>query len=893
MKKKIIYIAILIIALILGYFNYFGDDEKLDNTQQVIETTNVTYKNDDYVVEAEKQKDYVKEKETGFEKAQAKVNDMLLSGDNVFIDKVRNLALKHNILGVSPNGWRFSAETANYNKLEDKVTSDTGVTAENEARGIKISGQNFTTDSKMSYINLEKDVVLENRNVALKGDRGDYTDATKIVNLADNITLEGRGKDEGLLGGHFKHLKYNMQDKILEAWEPYDITYKDVKLSAESLYLKEDTEALRITKNVQLEANGFVVDLQSIDKKPNSNILNLNGKLVGKSDEYSFVADSGRYNTDTKILEIFGNIRGKSKTGELLVADKLVYDTNTKVMIVTKADGVKYSNADGELVTREFTYNFNTKELATDGHYTFKGKKYESEGQNLYYNDISKDIKLTKGYIYDKIKKERVKGDTILHNMTTKDSSVTGNGYIENTTYALSSEKIQYKGAEKIAIIPEKYKVTYLKDGSIFRGKDANYNENTNDFVSKGEVIVEGKNYIAHGRDLEYNSKTGFGKFNSKIEIENPKDNMLIKGDNFTFQNGKYIDISGNLNMETDKFTAKSQEGKYNFDEKKIYIPEMISFASKDGKTSGTTKNGIYSTDKNYFHGKIFDGVNENSKVKSKNIYYYTKENRVLFTGNVVMESPESIVRGENVEYYPESETIKLIGEYTINYKDFTFEGVNGTFSNKTGILHGEKSVITSKTGDRFVSDRVDGNLNDLVLDFSGNINGHISNNGEVTNFKGDYARLYFKHDKKYELLRSEVRENAVFVQNEKTLYSDYIEVDPERNLVFSRDNTKLVIDDPKNGKTIITSDAAELDSQKDIATLIGNVKVDNMNKERGLTKITADRGIINKKDNTLEFTGHVEIENNDSTVQADKGIYNMNTKKIKALGNVYVDYKK
>ena len=42
-----------------------------------------------------------------------------------------------------------------------------------------------------------------------------------------------------------------------------------------------------------------------------------------------------------------------------------------------------------------------------------------------------------------------------------------------------------------------------------------------------------------------------------------------------------------------------------------------------------------------------------------------------------------------------------------------------------------------------------------------------------------------------------------------------------------------------------------------------------------------------------MELIGHVEIENNESIVQADRGIYDMNSKKIKASGNVYVDYKK
>ena len=893
MKKKIIYISIFVIVLLLGYFNYFAEDADVGKEQQVIETTNVTYKNDDYTVEAKKQKDYIKENETGFEKAKAKVNEMLISGDNVFIDKVRNLALKHNILGISPNGWKFKGEEVNYNKLKDEITSTTGVMAENEGKGVKISGQNFTTDSKMSYIKLDKDVVLENKSVALKGDKGSYDDLTKVVNIADNIRLEGRGQEAGQIDGHFKHLRYDMENKILQAWEPYDITYKGVKLNAEKLYLKEDTQELKINDNVSIEVNDFNIKVANIEKDANKDIVVFNGPIVGKNKDYSFVADGGEYNTKTKVFEATGNIKGKSSTGDLLIADKLIYDTNSEILIVVANDNVDFTSKDGKLITKKIVYNVKTKELTTQGSYTFNGPQYESEGQDLYYNDITKDIKLTKGYVLDKSKKQRASGDLLAHNMTTKDTSIVGNANIKNVDYELSTQEVIYKGDTQLATIPKAYTVKFIKDGTLFKGQKATYSKVSNEFLSEGEVQGQGRGYTIFGENLEYNSLTGFGKFNSKVVVENKEDKVKLTGDNFTFERDKYLNISGNLNIETENFMAKSQSAKYNLKDKKIYIPEEIYFNSKDGKSSGTVKNGIYSTVKGIFKGNKFDGVSGDKKAVSDEIYYYDNGDKLVFVGHVVMTDPESVVKGNKIEYYPNSETINIIGNYVIDYKDFTFKGVNGNFNNSTGILKGEQSVITSKTGDEFISDRLDGNLKELILDFSGNIHGHVYNDGQITNFKGDYARLYFKRGQKYEILRSEIRQNAVFTQDDKILKSNYIEVDPNRHLVFSREDTRLIIEDKKNGRTEITSDVAEINTQKDIATLIGNVQIDNRNAEHGLTHVTSDKGIIDQKNNTLEFIGNVKIENNDSIVQADKGIYNMTTKKIKALGDVYVDYKK
>lgn len=892
-KKKIVYGIIFIVVIVLGYLNYFGDEGELGKTEQVIETSNVTYKNEDYVVEAQLQKDYIKENETGFEKAKAKVNDMLISGDNVFIDKVRNLALKNNILGISPNGWSFKAESVDYNKLKDEIKSTTGVTAINEEQGIKISGQNFTTDSKMSYIELTQDVVLENESIALKGDKGEYDDLTKIVVLSNNITLEGRGENVGLVDGHFKTLRYNSDSRILEAWEPFDTTYKEVKLSAESLYFKEDTEALKVSKNVVIEANGFKIYVDRVDKAGNSNILKIAGKIKGSDGTYSFEGDKGEYNTESKVLTILGNIKGSSTKGEKIAGDRLVYDTNSKLMTLSGDKNVKYSSADGELITKVFNYNSETKEMSTDGAYTFSGTKYESKGKNLYYNGESKDVKITEGYLLDKEKKQRLSGDKIAYNTDTQDSSVIGKAFMEDEKYSLSSESIIYTGADKNAKINGNYIVKAQDSGMKFQGKDATYNQESGEFLSAGSVKLQNENYIANGTDLTYNTKTGLGKLGSSIEIVNPKDNIRITGDTFSFKNGEYLEIAGNLHMEGEDVIVDSERARYSLKDKNIYIPEKIDFKSKDGKTYGIMSKGVYYTESSKFVGDNFNGKSNTATLTSRKMTYFSQGEKALFQGKVVMKDTDSTFRGESVEYYPKTETVKSLEKYTINYKDFTFKGDNGVFNNKSGILDGNRSDITTANGDRFISDKVHGNLNEMIMDFTGNVNGHVNDNGVITTFSGEFSRVYFKNSGKYEILRSEVRENAVFIQGDKKLKSDYIEIDSNRRLVFSKENTELTLVDAVNGETVIKSAVAEVDIDKDMATLIGNVQIKNNNSEYGLTNVTADRGIIRQKAGTVELIGHVEIENNESIVQADRGIYDMNSKKIKASGNVYVDYKK
>ena len=892
MKKKIIYSIVIIVVLILGYLNYFAEDKKLKNITQVIETTDVSYRNENYEVKAQKQKDYIKKKETAFEYAKAKVNNMLLSGDNVFIDKMKNLSLKDNIIGVSENGWEFKTDKADYNKEKDEITSNSGVVAENKTRKIKLSAMKFKTNSKMNFIDVQKDVILENNSVAIIGDKGKYLDESKIVNLSDNIRLEGRGKESGLIDGHFKHLKYNLNTNLLTAWEPFDIIYKGVKLSGDKLYLNQKQESINVRENVSIDFEGFHIILDNIYKAPNSNILNLCGKIVGKSDTYNFVADNGIYDTKTKILKIYGNVKVTSKNNESLLADRIIYNSNTKIATVISKENIVYTSKEGKLITKKIAYNLEQKLGYTEDKYSFVGNRYESKGEKLSYDKISQIIKIDNGYILDKKKNQKISAKLITHNKEKKDTQLLGKAHLENKKYSLDSKDILFDSKTKMIDINNSYKLTYLKDGTVVIGNSAHYNTENQKFVSLGKIKIMGKNYIANGDDLEYNNKTGLGNLSGKTEIIGSNENFKVTGEKFNFKNGDYVELSNNVKIETKKMVGNSKLARYKFEDNVIYIPKKIDFISKDEKITGNIKSGKYIVEEDLFVGNNFTAKSIDGKnIKSKEIYYYSKEDKVRFSGDVVAKNEEYIIHGENIEYFPKIEKVKLIDDYKINYENYTLFGKDGVINNRNKTFYGQKSILKSSNGDEFESDKVSGNLNKLILDFTGNVKAKTKKDGKVTNFTGDFVRAYLKHDDKYELLRAEIRNNAIFTQEDKTLKSDYIEINFPKKIVYCKENSRLILDD-KNGKTKVFAKEMELDQNKNIVILRRDVLINNVNSKYDVTKISANYGIVNRNTNILELQDDVVVENNKSTVRADKGIYNMKTRKIRALGNVFVDYK-
>ena len=191
-KKKIIYIAMGAIAVVLGYLNYFGSDKEVEDIKKIIETVNAVYESDDYRVEAEKEIDYVDEKESKFEKAKATIQGMLLSGDNVFLDKERNLALDTNIVGISPNGWKINASELKYNRETQELTSTKPMYAINEEKGVEILGNKFKTNISMDNITLEDGVVIKNKLFSILADKANYNNSSKIITLEGNIRLSNR-----------------------------------------------------------------------------------------------------------------------------------------------------------------------------------------------------------------------------------------------------------------------------------------------------------------------------------------------------------------------------------------------------------------------------------------------------------------------------------------------------------------------------------------------------------------------------------------------------------------------------------------------------------------------------------------------------------------------------
>ena len=365
-KKKIIYIAMGLIAVVLGYLNYFGSDKEVGDIKKIIETINAVYESDDIRVEAEKEIDYVNEKESKFEKAKATIQGMLLSGDNAFLDKDKNLTLDTNILGISPNGWEIKASELKYNKETQELVSVKPMYAKNAEKGIEVLANKFKTTISMNNITLEDGVIIKNKLFSILADKANYNNSSKIITLEGNIRLSNRigevgdintlkdvkdvqdnsaSKAEKEMSGTFSKVYFNLDERNLYATDGFDLKYDEVGLKGRNIVLNETTQSFKVTDDVKFTYQDYIFDVSYIEKEPNSDIINVYGKIKGGNPIYSVLADKGEYNINDKKIRVFGNVDITSTKGERLLLDNFIYSSETKEADMY-GNKIKYTSPD-------------------------------------------------------------------------------------------------------------------------------------------------------------------------------------------------------------------------------------------------------------------------------------------------------------------------------------------------------------------------------------------------------------------------------------------------------------------------------------------------------------------------------------------------------------------
>ena len=880
-KKKIIYIVLGVVALVLVYFNYYGSDKEVGDIKKIVETINAVYESDDYHVEAEKEIDYLDEKESKFEKAKAIIQGMILSGDNVFLDKNKNLTLDTNILGISPNGWEIKASELKFNKEAKELVSTKPMYAKNEEKGVEILANKFKTTISMDNITLEDGVVIKNKLFSILADKANYNNNTKIITLEGNIRLSnGIGevgdintlkdvkdipnnsinKNDKEMSGTFSKVYFDLNERNLYATDGFDLKYDEVGLRGKNIVLNETTQSLKVTDDVKFTYQDYVFDVSYIEKEPNSDIINIYGKIKGGNPVYSVLADKGEYNVNDRKIRIFGNVDITSTKGEKLNLDNFVYSSETKEADMY-GNKIKYTSSTNNLEAEYIHYSTVTKEITTD-------KPFDSWNE----------------------KGEGITGTNIVYNLGTKDFYSKENITVKNKDYGLTTKNVTYKEDTGILSAPEPYVIKSIDETSTINGKSITYNKKTGELTSPGEIILNNKGTIMKGHDLVYNNISGLGKLQGPIPFENKEDKMSGTAKEIIIKKGDYVDLIGPIKVKQDTTNMLVDNARYSYKDGLVHVNTPVKFNDSVKSMVGSVNSATYSPKDSILKGTNFNMKEPDRSAKAQNIVLYNKENRRLeLIGNAYLSSGKDNISGPKIVYYLDTKDAETPTNSIIHYDQYTVKSTYGKVNKESGEIFVKNADVKSLDGNDFSSNQAKGNINDVVH-FTGNVKGKSTQKEGDVYFTGDKVNLYMgKVNDKYEAKKVIVDTKSTFTQLNRKIVSNYMELDLIKKEIYAKDRPILTIDDGEKGNTLVKADDVTAYIDKELIKLNKNVYVKNINEKKEETVLTAERGTVTKQ--MADVYDRVKIVTKDSVTTANEGHYDMVNRKIRAKGNVHVDY--
>jgi len=433
--------------------------------------------------------------------------------------------------------------------------------------------------------------------------------------------------------------------------------------------LNETTQSLKVTDDVKFTYQDYVFDVSYIEKEPNSDIINIYGKIKGGNPVYSILADKGEYNVNDKKIRIFGNVDITSTKGEKLILDNFVYSSETKEADIY-GNKILYTSPTNNLEAEYIHYNSETKEVTTD-------KPFDSWNQ----------------------KGEGLTGTSIVYNLGTKDFYSKENITVKNKDYGLTTKNVTYKEETGILTAPEPYVIKSNSGDSTVNGNSITYNKKTGELVSPGEIIVDNKGTIIKGHDLVYNNISGLGKIEGPIPFENKADNMSGIAKEIIIKKGDYVDLVGPIKAKRDTTNMEFANARYSYKDELVHVNTPVKFNDPVSSMVGSVSSATYNPKDSILKGTNFNMKEPDRTARAQNIVLYNKEERKLeLVGNAYLSSGKDNISGPKIVYYLDTKDAETPTNSVINYDQYTIKSTYGKVNKESGEVFVKNADVKSVT---------------------------------------------------------------------------------------------------------------------------------------------------------------------------------------------------
>jgi len=684
--KKIAKYGGIVLALIFIYFNYIHEPSD-DKINKPIETRDIEYRAQGYLIKAGKQLNNKDTIETLFENVEAIYDGMVVTADKGRLTKEENLHLEGNIRGKADNGWTFEADKASYFNATKMITAEGNIKVINSETGAVVKGDKLKTDSKLANLDVTGNVNIAVAGGVLTADRASYSDNDKIIKIRDNIRLKGLAdsKDnKSQYVGKFTQVDYDTKRREIIASGPLEVKYMGTLITAERFVYNEQTLKFVLSKNVKVVREGTVITMDTFENDIVNNGYIFNGKITGTRDGYKFTSNVGTYSNETKILTLQGDIVVTGKEGERLEANLGEYNTETGYVEAYGSDEkpLIYTSPREKITANYLNYNTNTKDLEVKGGYTYNSKDLVSDGEYLKYNDGTRKGSMK----FARIKTPDYDGsaDSGTFDLNKEDYALRGNVEVyfgDNSENLFRANEVISIGAKNEAQVIGAYTVENQKEKAIFSGSDAVYNTKTSVLTSPGDVELLRDGSILRGKNLVFNNLTKEGAINSRVDFYDKERDIKGTGERATFKLDEFARLEGANRFESPKAIMTTRNTLYNFKDKKIYTEGTTRVDEKGPKKgTATMQNAIYDTENAILEGENFVAKQQDKTASGDYGIYYANDEIVELKGNLKLTGTDMNASADSGMYDMKKEIARLNGNIKLQNKDMSAAADSGIY---------------------------------------------------------------------------------------------------------------------------------------------------------------------------------------------------------------------
>ncbi|MEG0929922.1 OstA-like protein [Algoriella sp.] len=391
-------------------------------------------------------------------------------------------------------------------------------------------------------------------------------------------------------------------------------------------------------KSVKVKAKLQHADLIERDPKKYEGNQFLTGNVVIEYKGDLVYADSAVLYQDKNLTVVWSNARLVSKD-KTITADKMEYDGNTTI---AKAFKNVVLTDPGSRITADYMEYNKTTEIATGiGKVEVKTPTQQISSEKIIYERLTGNIIVNDTYKTIGSDGTLVEGRNVVYNIKSKSANFGSEVFITNKDYTIYSRKMTTNDLTGITTFRDYSKITRRNDPSQYIiTSDGDFNKKTGEAWLRNNSKVYYQDKTLTAKKLYFNDKTGFGKGEGDVFLDDPKEKRFLRGD--YGEAFRYLDSA---------YVTKNAYAVKAFDKDSLYISADTLLAVKRHDVDSTSFIKA-------FHKARFYKSNANGKADS--LVFNQTKGIMQFYKDPILWSGDNQVTGDYMEVYTNMKTNKM-----------------------------------------------------------------------------------------------------------------------------------------------------------------------------------------------------------------------------------------